>query len=117
MLVHTASLSFKVRNQNAVITLVLSASPSFESRQKHCPLCIPIVTIGDQFTMSLREDEQRSVDVERRDPEEPRRFDVGPLSTFLSPIDWLELINAAICRISLLMATMTPTSIPQRPYS
>jgi hypothetical protein len=70
--------------------------------------------------MSLREDVNRSDysdNVERRDSEQPRRVDVGPLSLFISPFDRLELINSAICRIFLLMVMMTRTSIPPRHYS
>jgi hypothetical protein len=63
--------------------------------------------------MSLAEEEKGSVDAGRRDPENPRslKADVSSLSTSLSLIDWLELINSVMYRVSLSMASTIPTLI------
>jgi hypothetical protein len=64
--------------------------------------------------MSLPEDVNRPVEAERHDPEHLGRIDVSSLSL----LDWLEFINLAMCRVSLLMTSMTtPTLIPRHRYS
>jgi hypothetical protein len=66
--------------------------------------------------MSLPEDDNRPVEAERRDPEHLGRTNVSLFSSFLSLLDWLELINLAMCRVSLSMISTIQTSIPRRRY-
>ena len=73
-----------------------------------------MATICDQFNMCLRV--KSSVGIERCDPGGSGRVEVRPLSAFVPLIDWVELINSAICRISLSMAGTIPTLILQRHY-